>query len=209
MSLSTIRQDILNLPNILTLFRIVLIVPVCVLVFAGDPVSVFIAVLLFFIASLTDWVDGYIARRQGLVSITGKFLDPLADKLLVMAVMVMMLPMGRIPSWLVIILLARDLTISGLRAIAATEGYVISAGAGGKLKTSFQMAGLLGLMVHYTYEVNFLFTTVKVSFHGMGLVLLIISAILSITSGYEYFRGFLTTIEAFQDDLSKSKTEEQ
>ncbi|MEC9439601.1 MAG: CDP-diacylglycerol--glycerol-3-phosphate 3-phosphatidyltransferase [Myxococcota bacterium] len=209
MSLSTIRQDILNLPNILTLFRIVLIVPVCVLVFAGDPVSVFIAVLLFFIASLTDWVDGYIARRQGLVSITGKFLDPLADKLLVMAVMVMMLPMGRIPSWLVIILLARELTISGLRAIAATEGYVISAGAGGKLKTSFQMAGLLGLMVHYTYEVNFLFTTVKVSFHGMGLVLLIISAILSITSGYEYFRGFLTTIEAFQDDLSKSKTEEQ
>jgi CDP-diacylglycerol--glycerol-3-phosphate 3-phosphatidyltransferase len=208
-SLSTIRQDILNLPNILTLFRIVLIVPVCVLVFAGDPVSVFIAVLLFFIASLTDWVDGYIARRQGLVSITGKFLDPLADKLLVMAVMVMMLPMGRIPSWLVIILLARELTISGLRAIAATEGYVISAGAGGKLKTSFQMAGLLGLMVHYTYEVNFLFTTVKVSFHGMGLVLLIISAILSITSGYEYFRGFLTTIEAFQDDLSKSKTEEQ
>ncbi|MEC9400240.1 MAG: CDP-diacylglycerol--glycerol-3-phosphate 3-phosphatidyltransferase, partial [Myxococcota bacterium] len=205
MSLSTIRQDILNLPNILTLFRIVLIVPVCVLVFAGDPVSVFIAVLLFFIASLTDWVDGYIARRQGLVSITGKFLDPLADKLLVMAVMVMMLPMGRIPSWLVIILLARELTISGLRAIAATEGYVISAGAGGKLKTSFQMAGLLGLMVHYTYEVNFLFTTVKVSFHGMGLVLLIISAILSITSGYEYFRGFLTTIEAFQDDLSKSK----
>ena len=158
MSLSTIRQDILNLPNILTLFRIVLIVPVCVLVFAGDPVSVFIAVLLFFIASLTDWVDGYIARRQGLVSITGKFLDPLADKLLVMAVMVMMLPMGRIPSWLVIILLARELTISGLRAIAATEGYVISAGAGDKLKTSFQMAGLLGLMVHYTYEVNFLFT---------------------------------------------------
>ena len=209
MSLSTIRQDILNLPNILTLFRIVLIVPVCVLVFAGDPVSVFIAVLLFFIASLTDWVDGYIARRQGLVSITGKFLDPLADKLLVMAVMVMMLPMGRIPSWLVIILLVRELIISGLRAIAATEGYVISAGAGGKLKTSFQMAGLLGLMVHYTYEVNFLFTTVKVSFHWMGLVLLIISAILSVTSGYEYFRGFLTTIEAFQDDLSKSKAEEQ
>jgi len=207
-SLSTIRQDILNLPNILTLFRIVLIVPVCMLVFYGDPVSVFIAVILFFIASLTDWVDGYIARRRGLVSITGKFLDPLADKLLVMAVMVMMLPMGRIPSWLVIILLARELTISGLRAIAATEGYVISAGAGGKLKTSFQMAGLLGLLIHYTYEVNFIFTTVKVNFHWLGLWLLIVSAILSVTSAYEYFQGFLSTIEAFQDDLNKSKAEE-
>ena len=194
MSLSTIRQDILNLPNILTLFRIVLIVPVCMLVFYGDPVSVFIAVILFFIASLTDWVDGYIARRRGLVSITGKFLDPLADKLLVMAVMVMMLPMGRIPSW--------------LRAIAATEGYVISAGAGGKLKTSFQMAGLLGLLIHYTYEVNFIFTTVKVNFHWLGLWLLIVSAILSVTSAYEYFQGFLSTIEAFQDDLNKSKAEE-
>lgn len=205
MSLSTVRQDIWNIPNILTLFRIVLIVPVCVLIFRGDPVSVFASVLLFWVASITDWVDGYIARRQGLVSMTGKFLDPLADKLLVMSVLCMLLPMGRIPAWLVIILIGRELTISGLRAIAATEGYVISAGASGKLKTSFQMTGIMGVMIHYTYEVSFLLFSVQVNFHWLGLFLLIISAIVSITSGWEYFQGFLTAIDAFHEERGEEE----
>lgn len=199
MSLATIREDIVNLPNILTLFRIVLIPPVCVLIFWGDPVSVLIAVILFWVASLTDWVDGYIARRQGLVSMTGKFLDPLADKLLVMAALIMLLPLGRIPTWLAIILIGRELTISGLRAIAATEGFVISAGQGGKFKTTFQMTGLIALLIHYSYVIDYGFFEIRLNFHIIGLGLLIISAVFSISSAVEYFRSFLNVIEEFQD----------
>ena len=194
MSLTTIRKDIVNLPNLLTLFRIALIPPVCVLIFFGDPVSVLIAVILFWVASVTDWVDGYIARRQNLVSMTGKFLDPLADKLLVMSSLVMMLPMGRIPSWLVIIIIGRELTISGLRSIAATEGMVISAGEGGKYKTTFQMMGIMLLLLHFTYDVNYGLMTLRLNFHWLGLGLLLISAVFSITSAVEYFRQFLKAI---------------
>lgn len=194
MSLTTIRKDIVNLPNLLTLFRIALIPPVCILIFFGDPVSVLLAVILFWVASVTDWVDGYIARRQNLVSMTGKFLDPLADKLLVMSSLVMMLPMGRIPSWLVIIIIGRELTISGLRSIAATEGMVISAGEGGKYKTTFQMMGIMLLLLHFTYDVNYGLFTLRLNFHWLGLGLLLISAVFSITSAVEYFRQFLKAI---------------
>ena len=204
MSVSNIRQDILNVPNLLTLFRIVLIPPVCVLIFRGDPVSTLIAVILFWIAGVTDWVDGYIARRQGLVSMTGKFLDPLADKLLVAATLIMLLPMGRVPSWLVIILLGREMTISSLRSIAATEGFVISAGEGGKFKTAFQMVGIIGLMIHYSYDVPYGFDTIRINFHVLGLGLLVISAIFSITSAVEYFRGFFQAIDAFQEERSEA-----
>ncbi len=204
MSLNTIRKDIFNIPNLLTLFRIALIPPVCILIFFGDPVSVLIAVVLFWVASVTDWVDGYIARRQNLVSMTGKFLDPLADKLLVMASLVMMLPMGRIPSWLVIIIIGRELTVSGLRSIAATEGMVISAGEGGKYKTTFQMIGILLLLIHFTYDVNYGFMTVRLNFHWLGLGLLLISAVFSITSAVEYFRGFLQAIGQLSEDEESS-----
>lgn len=200
MSLTTIRKDIVNLPNLLTLFRIALIPPVCVLIFFGDPVSVLIAVILFWVASVTDWVDGYIARRQNLVSMTGKFLDPLADKLLVMSSLVMMLPMGRIPSWLVIVIIGRELTISGLRSIAATEGMVISAGEGGKYKTTFQMMGIMLLLIHFSYDVNYGFITLRLNFHWLGLGLLLISAVFSITSAVEYFRQFLKAIGQLPQD---------
>lgn len=195
MSASTIRQDIWNVPNLLTMFRIVLIPAVCVLILEGTPESGLWALGLFWVASVTDWLDGYIARRQGLVSVTGKFLDPLADKLLVMAAMVILVEMGRVPSWLVIALLSRELTITGLRAIASAEGFVIAAGEGGKIKTSFQMTGVIALLAHYTYEVDYLFTTVKVNFNVLGFWLLMISLVFSITSAVEYFRGFIRAID--------------
>ena len=190
----SLKRDVLNIPNLLTLFRIVLIAPICVLIYLGDPVSVLIAVALFWIAGVTDWVDGYIARRQNLVSLTGKYLDPLADKLLVMAALLMLLPMGRVPASLAIIIVGRELSVSGLRALAATEGLVISAGEGGKFKTAFQMTGLIGLMLHFTYEISYGLFTVKINFYHLGLGLLIISTIFSISSAVEYFRGFLRAI---------------
>lgn len=195
MSATTIRQDIVNIPNLLTLFRILLIPVVVMFIYFGDPLSGFIAVLLFSVASFTDWLDGYIARRQGLVSLTGKFLDPLADKLLVMAALVMLLPLGRLPAWIVIIILARELSISGLRSLAAGEGLIIAAGEGGKFKTAFQMTGVLGLIIHYTYEVNYFFFTVKLNFHQIGYVLLMVSVFFSLWSAWDYFRGFLHAME--------------
>ncbi len=195
MTATTIRQDLVNLPNILTLFRIALIPVVALFIFFGDPLSCLIAVGLFAIASITDWLDGYIARRQNLVSMTGKFLDPLADKLLVMTALVMLIPLGRLPAWIVIIIVAREITITGLRAMAAGEGLIIAAGTGGKFKTAFQMAGLVGLIAHFTYEVNYLFFTIPVNFHRVGFWLLVISVGFSLWSAWTYFRGFLAAIE--------------
>ncbi len=205
MSSATIRQDIVNIPNILTLFRIALIPVVAIFIFYGDPLSCIIAVGLFTIASVTDWLDGYIARKQNLVSMTGKFLDPLADKLLVMTALVMLIPLGRLPAWIVIIIVAREITITGLRAMAAGEGLIIAAGQGGKFKTAFQMTGLLGLIIHYTYEVNYYFITVQLNFHRMGFWLLAISVFFSLWSAFIYFKGFIDAIDDLhQNDLAAS-----
>ncbi len=195
MSASTIRQDIVNIPNLLTLFRIFLIPVVCVFIYTGDPFSCMIAAILFVVASITDWLDGYIARRQGLVSMTGKFLDPLADKLLVMAALVMLVPLGRMAAWLVIIIVSRELAVSGLRSLAAGNGLIIAAGEGGKFKTAFQMTGLIGLIIHYTYEINFVFASYPINFHRAGYWLLAISTVFSLWSAWEYFRSFLDAIE--------------
>ena len=192
---STVREDLYNLPNLLTFFRIALIPVVCFLIWLGDPLSSFVSVVLFATASVTDWFDGYLARKRDLVSLTGKFLDPLADKLLVMASLVILVPLGRISATLVIIILARELSVMGLRSVAAGEGIIISAGAGGKYKTAFQMTGLLGLLIHYVYTVDFLFVEVKVNFHLCGLWLIVISIFFSLTSAYQYFAGFLSGIE--------------
>ncbi len=195
MSASTIRQDIWNVPNLLTMFRIVLIPVVCVLIMQGTPVSGLWAIGLFWVATVTDWLDGYIARSQGLVSVTGKFLDPLADKLLVMALLVVLVEMERVESWLVIALLARDLTITGLRALASSEGYVISAGDSGKIKTSLQMMGVLALMAHYSYEIDYIVLAFRINFNQMGFWLLMGSLVFSLVSAFEYFRGFIRAID--------------
>lgn len=195
MSTSTIRQDIVNLPNLITLGRIALIPLTSLLIFYGDPVSCLIAVLLFALAGVSDWFDGYLARKQGLVSMTGKFLDPLADKLLVMATLLMLLPLGRISVWLVMIILAREISVMALRSIASAEGMVIAAGQGGKFKTAFQMVGLLGLIIHYEYMVDFYFVSFRFNYHLFGLWLLIISVGFSLHSAWEYFQSFLRAIE--------------
>lgn len=200
MSASSLRQDLYNLPNILTLLRIAIIPVVCVCIYLGDPLSSFIAVLLFAIASITDWFDGYLARRRNLVSLTGKFLDPLADKLLVMASLIMLVPMGRISATLVIIILAREFAVMGLRSVAAGEGMIIEAGQGGKFKTAFQMTGLLGLLIHYEYEVDFLFAEPRLNFHYIGLWLIVFSVIFSLVSAYQYFADFLRGVERIQEE---------
>lgn len=195
MSASTIKQDIVNLPNLLTLARIAVIPLVALLVYYGTPSSMFWASFVFGLAALTDYFDGYLARKMGLVSLTGKFLDPLADKLMVMAALVQLAAMGWIASWIPIVLLARELSVQGLRQIASGEGMIISAGQGGKWKTAFQLSGLIGLIAHYSYPVNFGFVQTHINLHVAGLWLLLISIFFSLWSGAGYFIGFLRAID--------------
>lgn len=195
MSASSIRKDIVNIPNLLTLFRIALIPVICWLIYDGTPLSCLIAFFFFWGASVTDWLDGYIARKQNLVSVTGKFLDPLADKLLVMASLIMLVGLGRMPGWLVILLLAREISITSLRALASSEGMVIAAGEGGKLKTALQMVGLIGLLIHFTYTVDYGFVVVQINFHVLGFWLLVVSMFFSIGSAFDYFRGFASALD--------------
>ncbi len=191
---SQLRQDLYNLPNLLTYLRVLLIPVFLVVLSKGDSKSSFWAACLFGIASITDFLDGWLARRQNLVSMMGKFLDPLADKLLVTSALIILIPMDRIPAWLVIILLMRELTVTGLRSIASAERMVISAGWAGKVKTGLQFPGLIGLFIHYSYEINFGFFQTTIHFHEVGMALILFSLVFSFWSAGEYFAAFFRQI---------------
>ncbi|MDX9723335.1 MAG: CDP-diacylglycerol--glycerol-3-phosphate 3-phosphatidyltransferase [Myxococcota bacterium] len=196
MSKSTIRRDLFNLPNALTWARIAVIPLVVWLLDRQAPVSAFIASVVFGLASATDYFDGYLARKLGLVSLTGKFLDPLADKLMVMAALVQLASQGWVEPWIPIVLLSRELAVQGLRQIASAEGMVIAAGQGGKWKTAFQLIGLIGLLAHYSYDIDFGFVEVAINFHRVGWWMLVLSIIFSVYSAVQYFWGFLKAIES-------------
>ena len=152
----TLAQDAVNLPNLLTFGRVVAIPFLVWLLDAPSPVRGYWACIVFTAAAITDMLDGYLARKLGVVSVLGKFLDPLADKLIVMAALVWMVPMGRIPAWVVVLLLAREISVTGLRSVAASEGVVISAGQEGKTKTALQMIGIVALVLGYPYHLSYL-----------------------------------------------------
>lgn len=133
----------MNLPNKLTIFRVILI-PFFI-VFLLIPITAFdkwIALAIFIVASLTDLLDGKIARKYNLVTNFGKFMDPLADKLLVCSALICLIELNKIPSWMVIIIIAREFIISGFRLVAADNGVVIAASYWGKFKTTFQMIAM-------------------------------------------------------------------
>lgn len=188
--MSTIKQDLLNLPNILTMCRVLAIPITCVWLLEADPLSCLGASLMFGAAAVTDFVDGRIARARNLVTLTGKFLDPLADKLIVMAILVVMVQLQWIPAWLVVVVLTREISITALRSIASNEGIVIAAGTTGKYKTAFQLTGLYALMIHYQYQVDFGLFSSSVNFHRVGAVLFGVSVFFSLWSGIEYLVGF-------------------
>lgn len=130
----------MNLPNKLTVFRVILI-PffVALLLFDITAYDKWIALAIFIIASLTDFLDGHIARKYNLVTNFGKFMDPLADKLLVCSALICLVELSRIPAWIVILIIAREFIISGFRLVASDNGVVIAASYWGKFKTTFQM----------------------------------------------------------------------
>lgn len=192
---SSLREDAVNLPNMLTFARIAVIPLVLWLIDRGTPKDCIWAAIVYALAALTDLLDGYLARRLNIVSVLGKFLDPLADKLLVMASLVWMVPMGRIPEWAVVLILAREISITALRSIASSEGMVIAAARGGKSKTALQMIGILCLMLGYPYELSLGFIDLgSVDLVLVGRVLVYISLVFSLTSAFEYVGYFASAM---------------
>ena len=183
----------LTTPNLLTLARIGTVPLLVVLLLFPGPAASAGAAAVFFAATITDFLDGYIARNYGSGSTVGKFLDPLADKLVVTAALIMLAGMPRVPhvpAWIVVVLVSREILVTGLRAIAAAEGQIIAAEELGKYKMVLQAIAVQGLLIHYTYF--------HIDFFAAGLFILWIALVLSIWSGVEYFvKGFqlLTTPE--------------
>lgn len=168
----------MNLPNKLTIFRI-LLVPVFVLTYYLDfKNSHFVATAVFIIASITDWLDGHIARRRNLITNFGKFMDPLADKILVISAFIMLVEKSMVYAWVVIIVISREFIVSGLRLIAASNNVVLAAGKMGKSKTVTQMIAVILLLMN-----NFPFDKIGIR---ADLIFLYISTFLTIISGIDY-----------------------
>lgn len=193
----SLTEDALNLPNILTMARVAIIPVVLWLIDRGTPKDCVIAASVYSAAAITDLLDGYLARKLRVVSVLGKFLDPLADKLLVMASLVWMVPMGRIPEWAVILLIGREISVTGLRSIASSEGVVIAAGEGGKSKTALQMIGILCLIIGFPYHLSLGFIDMgMVDLVYVGRALIYVSLVFSLTSAVEYMGLFAQAVEA-------------
>ena len=181
----------MNLPNKITVSR-VLLIPVFMVFMLVDfklgTITVagtemmkehLIGGLIFIIASITDWLDGYIARKNNLVTNMGKFLDPLADKLLVSAAFIILVELGTAPSWIVIIIISREFAVTGLRLILAGGGEVVAANQLGKIKTVAQILAITSLLLN-----NIFFESIGVPF---GVIMLYIALFFTIWSGFDYF----------------------
>jgi CDP-diacylglycerol--glycerol-3-phosphate 3-phosphatidyltransferase len=142
--------------------------------------------LLFFGAAVTDTIDGYLARRRGMVTTLGIFLDPLADKLLIVTALIALIPAREIPVWMVIVIVGREIAVTGLRGIAVSQGIIISASALGKYKTVFEAASIFFLILNGSY--SFL------NFRPIGMFFLWVALGIAIVSGVDYFRKYLKSI---------------
>ncbi len=186
--MANLRREFTNLPNLVTMGRVVLVPFVLLFIDNFSPLRSFIASLLYLGAAAGDALDGYLARSRGQVSTLAKFLDPLADKLIVTAVLVFMVQLGRVPAWVVVVLIARDLAINGLRSVASAQGLVIAASDGGKIKTALQLVAIMMLLIYFRYPV--LGTGINLDYHGAGLMMLYLSTVMSLVSAGQYLRDF-------------------
>ena len=190
--MANLRREFTNLPNLVTMGRVVLVPFVLIFIDNFSPLRSFIASLLYLGAAAGDALDGYLARSRGQVSMLGKFLDPLADKLIVTAVLVFMVGLGRVPAWVVVILLARDFAINGLRSVASAQGLVIAASDGGKIKTALQLVAIMMLLIYFRYPA--LGLPMAIDYHKVGLIVLYISMVASVFSGAQYLRNFFEAV---------------
>ena len=178
----------MNLPNKLSLFRVVLVPVLVVIYYLGSKVIYptieselldYFLMPIFVVASITDFLDGYIARKKELVTVFGKFIDPLADKLIVMAALLILNDAGVIPIWITVLILSREFIVTGIRLIAVGEGKVIAASNLGKYKTASTMIALVMLLAlpYLPYE----------GFKLAGMIVLYVGTALTVISGIDYF----------------------
>ncbi len=171
-----------KLPNALTLGRVLLTIPVVILLFDANGLNNFLAALFFIIASITDYFDGALARKYKVESNFGKLMDPIADKILVSSVLVVLVAIRRIDPFLVVIILSRDTLVSGIRSIAAADGLIIAAKSTGKWKTALQMVALPLIMLHQSATGEYL--------HQFSYFILWATVVLSVVSAVQYFVSF-------------------
>jgi len=177
----------LNTPNKITLGRIFVLPLIVFFLISPSRTTSLLAAFLFALASLSDWLDGHLARRTSQITNLGKMLDPIADKLLLTAALIPLVGLGRAPAWIVVILIGREFAVTGLRAIAAELGHIIAAGSLGKYKTAVEILAVIFLILNYRWG--------PLSFAFLGEVGLWIAMILSLTSAIEYFNKFWNRIE--------------
>lgn len=176
-----------NLPNAITLLRIFLIPIFILLLISPSPFKAIVAALVFCLASLTDWLDGYIARRSGQITKLGILLDPIADKLLIASALILLVDMDRIPSWIAVVIIGREMVVTGLRAIALSRGNVIPAEMAGKIKMISQILSIIFLLIDGMH--------IGMDFRLIGTVTIWIAMVLSLISGVRYFISFWRQIE--------------
>lgn len=190
----SLKRELWSAPNLITLVRIGMIPVFLLFTYYESRLHSFVAALVYSATAATDFLDGWIARRWNLVTVIGKFLDPLADKLIAMSALVMLVHLGRVAAWVVVLIMAREFAVTGLRSMAMSEGIVIAAGQEGKYKTALQLVAIVFLLLHYAYPIDFVVATGVVDANRVGTVLLYLSLFFSMWSAWKYFAGFLDSV---------------
>ncbi|MCK5165326.1 MAG: CDP-diacylglycerol--glycerol-3-phosphate 3-phosphatidyltransferase [Desulfobacula sp.] len=174
-------------PNFMTISRILAVPVIVVLLMVETKITTFCAAILFSVAAITDYLDGYLARTRGLVTKLGKLLDPIADKLLVSSTLVMLTSLGFLQAWIACVIIGRELAVTGLRCVLIENGQDVAASSLGKYKTGFQIAAIIPLTMHYSY--------LGINFNVIGLFFLYGALFFTLWSGLDYFikaRKFLS-----------------
>ena len=181
-------KNILSHPNTLTLFRVAAVPIIVILMLFPTRLSTFLAAIFFSAAAITDYFDGYLARKSGLVSNLGKVMDPVADKLLVSSAFIMLTALGWVPVWMVCIIIGREIAVTGLRNIIAEKGEDVSASNLGKYKTGFQIAAAIPLLIHYPF--------LGLDANAIGVFFLWGALVFTIWSGVDYFLKFRNLLKS-------------
>lgn len=197
-------KKIFNLPNILTLSRIT-VSPVIFILLLYRPgrLMSFMSALVFALAAMTDFLDGYLARRLNMITSLGKFLDPLADKILVGVALIMLIPLERVQPLIVVLIITREMLVTGLRVYAINENMIIESSRLAKYKTTFQIVAVIGLLLHYTYDLGPGTLRFPVNFQAVGTTLLYIALAITLWTGIDYFYGFFKHVFEQSSDNGK------
>lgn len=186
----------INLPNRLTLLRIFFVPLLIVFLITPSTLSSLMAAFIFLLASFTDWLDGHLARSTNQITTLGKILDPVADKLLICSALIPLVALGRVPPWIAVVIIGRELAITGLRSIGSLQGIVVPAGTLGKLKMGFETVGIFFLILNLDAWV-FHFRTV-------GLIFLVLGMVFGVISGVDYFVKIFQKIDLFENNSQTS-----